>query len=86
MVKYDKHWIAGLNPQEKKNIESLLGTNNLVLDKLIKICYNMDKNSELGDNDFETPNWALRQAHWLGFRKALKQIIMLCTITDDQSP
>ena len=46
----------------------------------------MDKNSELGDTDFDNPNWPYKQAHWVGYRKALKQIIMLITLSDDKSP
>jgi hypothetical protein len=46
----------------------------------------MIKSSEVGDSDFDNPNWALKQADWVGYRKALKQIIMLCSVTDDQAP
>jgi hypothetical protein len=63
----------------------LLESNNKVLDKLSEICYNMIKSSEVSDTDFENPNWAMKQAHWLGYRKAMRQIAMLCTQADDQS-
>jgi hypothetical protein len=63
----------------------LLEGNQKVLDKLAEICYNMYKSSEVSDSDFENPNWAMKQAHWVGYRKAMKQIIMLCTPKDDQS-
>jgi hypothetical protein len=66
-------------------VTGLLESNNKVLDKLIEICYNMIKSSEVSDTDFENPNWALKQAHWLGYRKAMRQIAMLCTLKDDQS-
>jgi hypothetical protein len=82
-MKYDSHWIKGLNAREKQNMEDLLGANNLVLDKLIEICYNMIRNSDIDNSDFETPNWALRQADKVGYRRALKQIVKLCTVKGD---
>jgi hypothetical protein len=63
----------------------LLEGNQKLLDKLAEICYNMCKSSEVSDTDFENPNWAMKQAHWLGYRKAMRQIAMLCTPKDDQS-
>lgn len=67
-------------------ITGLLESNNKVLDKLVEICYNMIKSSEVSDTDFENPNWAMKQAHWLGYRKAMRQIAMLCAAKDDKSP
>jgi hypothetical protein len=85
MAKRDGRWTANLPPAEKQVFEDLLGVNNKVLDRLVEICYNMVKSSEDSDTDFENPNWAYKQAHWLGYRKAMKQIIMLCTSKDDRS-
>lgn len=85
-MKYSGQWLAGLTPEERKKFEELLGVNNKVLDRLAEICYNMIKNSEISDTDFENPNWALKQAHWLGYRKALRHITGLCTpAMDDKS-
>lgn len=82
---YSGQWTAGLSNPEKMLFLELLGNNNKVLDRLAEICYNMVKSSEVGDTDFENPNWAMKQAHWLGYRKAMRQIAGLCTATDDQS-
>jgi hypothetical protein len=84
-MKYDNRWTAGLSNPDKMLFNDLLGVNNKVLDRLAEICYNMIKSSEVSDTDFENPNWAMKQAHWLGYRKAMRQIAMLCTPTDDQS-
>ena len=84
-MKYDKRWIAGVNERDRKIIEDFLAVDNKILDRLREICYNMVKSSEVGDTDFENPNWAFKQAHWLGYRKAYNQMIMLLTQKDDQS-
>lgn len=85
MTKFDTRWVKGLDERDRRNLEGLLGVNNLVLDKLVEICYNMIKGSEMDSSDYDNPNWALRQADKVGYRRAIKQIIMLCTIKDDQS-
>jgi hypothetical protein len=76
---FDKRWTTGLKEQDRRNLEILLGSNNLVLDKLIEICYNMIKGSEMDASDYDNPNWALKQADKVGYRRAIKQIIMLCS-------
>lgn len=82
---FDRRWISGLNERERRNIEDLLGSNNLVLDKLIEICYNMIKSTELDSSDYDNPNWALRQADRVGYRRAVKQLIMLCSVNKDKA-
>lgn len=79
---YDKRWTAGLSEPEKMILTGLLQNNNKVLDKLKEICYNMSKSTEVDSSDFDNPNWALRQADRVGYRRALKHIIMLCSIQD----
>jgi hypothetical protein len=83
ITKISGRWTAGLSNPEKMLFQELLGTNNKVLDRLTKICYNMVKDSEIDSSDYETPNWELRQADKVGYRRALKQIILLCTLKDD---
>lgn len=78
-MKYDRRWSAGLTGEEKKNFEDLLGVNNKVLDKLVELCYNMVKNSDVDASDYDSPNWAYHQADKVGYRRALRQIILLCT-------
>ena len=78
-MRYPSNWSAGLRGEDKKNFEDLLGINNKVLDRLCVICYNMLNELEDSSNDFDTPNWELRQAHLVGQRAALKKIVKLCT-------
>lgn len=78
-MKYPSAWSAHLQGEPKKNFEDLLGINNKVLDRLSTICYNMLNELEDKSSDFDTPNWALRQANLVGQRVALEKIIKLCT-------
>lgn len=78
-MKYSGKWSAGLEGDQKKNFEELLGINNKILDRLSTICYNMLNELEDMSSDFDTPNWALRQANLVGQRTVLDKIIKLCT-------
>jgi hypothetical protein len=84
-MKYSNRWIAGVNERDRRIIEEMLSVDNKILDRLNEICYNMVKSSETGDTDFENPNWAFKQAHWLGYRKAVRDIMTLCKNKDDKS-
>lgn len=81
---YSAQWFAGLTAHDKQTVKELLGSNNKVLDKLVEICYNMYRESETTSNDFDSPNWALRQADLVGYRRALQRIIKLCSPTTDR--
>lgn len=85
-MKYSGKWTAGLSKEEKKLFEELLGVNNKVLDRLAEICYNMSRESEKTSNDYTSPNWALRQADLIGFRRALDHIAVLCTPAKERDP
>jgi hypothetical protein len=78
-MKYSGRWTAGMTAEPKTQFENLLNVNNKVLDRLREICYNMDKELEDLSSDFDTPNWALRQANLVGQRDALRKIITLCS-------
>lgn len=77
-MKYSGRWTAGLNAEEKQKFEELLGVNNKILDRLAEICYNMVKNSETDESDYDCPNWAYKQADKIGYRRAIKQVLLLC--------
>lgn len=78
-MRYSGKWTAGLEGEAKQNFEEMLGVNNKVLDRLLTICYNMSNELEDLSSDFDTPNWALRQANLVGQRAILDKIIKLCT-------
>lgn len=77
-MKYAGRWTAGLQGEEKKQFEELLGVNNKILDRLYDICYNTFVELEDKSSDFDSPNWALRQANLVGQRAAYKKVMQLC--------
>jgi hypothetical protein len=85
-MRYNGRWSAGLNGEAKQNFENLLAVNNKVLDRLVEICYNMLDELEDKSSDFDTPNWALRQANLIGQAEALKKIIALCKPAEERDP
>lgn len=85
-MKYSGRWTAGLSDEEKVKFEELLGVNNKVLDRLSEICYNMVKDSETSQSDYDCPNWALKQADKTGYRRALKEIASLCVNKSEKTP
>lgn len=85
-MQYPDQWTAGLSDQDKRLFEELLGINNKVLDRLAQICYNILTESENSANDYDNPNWALRQADLIGRRKVLNRIIKLCTPIQERDP
>jgi hypothetical protein len=84
-MRYPANWSAGLKGEEKTRTEEMLTNNNLVLDRLTQICYNMIKESESVSNDYDSPNWPLRAADSVGYRRALERIIKLCTPKQDNA-
>ena len=78
MAKYKHVWTAGLDKEKAEEFEDSLARSQFLLDKLVKICYNMLNESEKQSDDFDSPNWALRQANLVGYRKALTKVISLC--------
>jgi hypothetical protein len=83
-MKYVSRWTAGMGLEETQRFEELLGVNNKVLDRLVTICYNMLNELEKESNDFNSPNWAMRQANLVGQKAALSKIITLCTPTPER--
>jgi hypothetical protein len=78
-MKYSGQWTAGLSADEKKLFEELLETQHKVLDRLIEMCYNMLNESEKSNSDYDSPNWALRTADAVGYRRALEKVISLAS-------
>ena len=85
-MKYVGQWSAHLSGENKKNFEQLLENNNKVLDRLLEICYNMINELEDKSSDYDSPNWALRQADSVGQRRSLEKIIKLCTPKQERDP
>jgi hypothetical protein len=76
---YSGKWTANLSTEEEKiAFQELMGVNNKVLDRLKEMCYNMINELENSSNNFDNPNWALREAAHVGSRSSLQKIIKLC--------
>lgn len=78
-MRFPTKWSSHLRGEDKKNFEDMLGINNKVLDRLREICYNMINESEKSNNDYDSPNWALKTADSVGYRRALEAVMLLCT-------
>lgn len=85
---YNDRWFNGLSEQKKIALSQILSEDNLILDRLQELCYNMLNELDVISNDFDSPNWAHRQASVVGQKKALKKVISLCSISKepDQVP
>lgn len=83
---YSGKWTAGLKAEEKQLMQDLLANNNKVLDKLSEICYNSIRDTESVSSNYDNPNWALRQADLIGYRRAMENIIKLCTPVKERDP
>ncbi len=76
---YNERWFNGLPEQKRAALAQILHADNLILDRLQELCYNMLNELDSVAQNFESPNWAYRQASIVGEKKALKRIIALCT-------
>jgi uncharacterized membrane protein YccC len=85
-MRYPTRWVSNLEGETRRNFEGLLENNNKVLDRLVEICYNMINELEAMSSDFDTPNWALRQADLVGQRRSLQKVIQLCTPAPERDP
>lgn len=84
-MSYSSNWTAGLEGEEKEKLENSLRNSKKVLDRLAEICYNMVRESEGSlKNNYDIPNWPLKAADSVGFKRALDRIIALCKHTEDK--
>jgi hypothetical protein len=76
-------WYADLKGEDQKRFkENVLGS-KIVLDKLIKICYNYINGGEkVKLEDFDSPSWAYRAAFVAGEAAAYRKIIEVLTVDD----
>lgn len=81
---YNDRWFNGLSEEKKSVLSVILSEDNLILDRLKELCYNMLNELDAISNNFDSPNWAHRQASIVGEKKALKRIIALCSPAKEQ--
>lgn len=74
-----EYWLKGITDKaEADKLKNLLQNNLVPLDKLIEICYNVINEIEF-KTDYDSPNWAAKQAHNNGKVEALKLLIKIST-------
>lgn len=74
-------WFGSSKGEEKENFKQNLLNSKIVLDKLLEIVYNMDKErEEVSFNDYDSPSWSHKQAHTNGYREALRRVIEVIDI------
>ena len=74
-------------PQEKKEIEELLYSNKILLDKMKTICYDKIKEKERtrrGSQTYDCPNWAEQQADLNGYLRCLYELEQLFTLDEKE--
>lgn len=73
-------WTNGLDADQKEKFLQALFGSNIVVERLKEILveqYESIERSETSDEHFRTPEWATRQAYFLGKKKQLKILLDL---------
>lgn len=76
-------WTSGMDEEEKKNFLIILHNNTQLIRRLHAILDQWDKEiekSEFTIKDYDTPNWAVKQAHRNGDRGRIKKVKDLFTL------
>lgn len=76
-------WFKDLKDLEREKMREFILSNKIMLDKLVKICYNIGKDREIvTPGDYDSPSWSHKQAHNNGFQEALRKLIEICEIKE----
>lgn len=77
MIK-NNSWTTGLSKNEKKELEYAINNSSVVFNRLRHI---LDQRLEASIADqhsqlkYETPNWPLLQADYIGYQRAIKDLL-----------
>lgn len=76
-------WIQGLDADSKQKVESALQLDEIILDRLAKILYNMreSKTTTVLD-DYDSPSWSHKQAHINGQLDIIDKLIAIVSPTE----
>lgn len=76
-------WLEGVKGQEREDLKLFITNNKKVLDILVKMMYNMYRESENSSiSDYDSSSWAYRQADLNGEKRVLKRLISICDISE----
>ena len=79
-------WYRGLDEKEKKDLHAILRNSSFLITQFKKILDSKDKISDqekLSKETYKDPNWALRQADIVGYKRALQEIRELFSFIGD---
>ncbi len=79
--------LAGSSPQEHEQIKLFWLNNKIVLDKLVKMMYNMYTEVEnVSTPDYDNPSWSHKQAHLNGKKEVIRSLIGYLSLDKDENP
>ncbi len=73
-------WLGNTTGEERENLKEYILHNKKVLDILSEILYNMYRDTEKQEFNYDTPSWAYQQAHLNGKKQTIKQILEICKL------
>ncbi len=88
MKKINEAWLQGLKGAEREQMKELVLSNEILLDKLAKMLYNMQERKRISVlGDYDTPSWSHKQAHLNGEADVLRKVLEIITINErDDNP
>jgi hypothetical protein len=76
-------WFSNLPKQDQQERKNLVLNSEKILDILHQMVYNMSiVESRTSSSDYDSPNWAYRQAHQNGKLEAYTEVLNLLTVSD----
>lgn len=86
LSKISSAWFQDLKTQdEKDNLENYILNDKIILDKLVKIVYNISRGVENPSlKDYDTPSWVAKQAHMNGMSEAYRKILSIIEINSPE--
>lgn len=83
MQRISSAWTQGLKDQEKRDVEEIVKTSTILLDRLDKILYNMQESKETSVlPDYDSPSWSHKQAHLNGQLDMIRQLRNILTVRE----
>lgn len=85
--KINEAWLSGLKGEERSKMRDFVVGNQILLDKLVEILYNMqEKTGSVKLDDYDSPSWSHKQAHLNGQNDTIRKLIEICTIKERDDP
>jgi len=83
MKRVNSAWIAGLDDETKTKIVNAVNNDDILLDRLRKILYNMQEKRETTVlEDYDSPSWSHKQAHLNGQRDIILKLLEILSVQE----